>query len=48
VVEDAEWFFNRLPSRIKEYEAYESTHSLPPEYADRAAGWFIRFLGTGK
>jgi dienelactone hydrolase len=47
-VEDAEWFFNQLPSRVKEYAVYESTHSLPAEYGGRAAGWFIRFIGSGK
>jgi dienelactone hydrolase len=44
-LEDAIWFFEQLPSRVKEFAQYESTHSLPFEYAERAADWFVRYLG---
>ncbi len=44
-VEDAVWFYDLLPSRVKEYVQYESNHSLPADYAAKAAGWFVRIFG---
>jgi dienelactone hydrolase len=45
VIEDAQWFYEILPSKNKDFVIYESTHSLPAEYSTQVERWFLHYLG---
>lgn len=43
-IAEARMFFDLIPGPTKEFQAYDSGHRLPPEYAGRATRWFAIHL----